>query len=311
MKIFLISNTLFGYKDITKTQLDYFNNIFIPYLKTNVRENDIMIHGGNIFNDKKNVNMGIINSVIDIFEKISNILPLKILKSKNDEISTLLLNRINNVEIIDNIHTIDNLTLVPYNIDINSVESNDIIIFNSEYNNNIDTYKNILKSKFNISICTNDNIIKDGNIINIGSPYQLNDKSTERKGFLMISPPKKKVKFILNKYSPIYDHVSINDITDINNIKINTNNYTTVSINENLLNEKEHVNKLNIFINNNNLKKIIYLKNNNNKTVNDIEYHINSNDFNIKTIIDEYLTSNNLNIKPEINNIYEIYEKKY
>jgi len=310
MKIFIISNTLFGYKNITNTQIDYFNNIFISYLNDNYNDGDILVHGGNIFNNRKNVSMDIINDVIDIFEKMSKILPVYLLKSKNDDISTMLLSRVNNVNIIDNTKIFGNISIVPYNININDIESNDIIIFNSDYYNNPITNKEILKNKFDISICTtyNDRTIKDDNVINIGSPYQLGENDKEKKGFLLISPIKKKVKFVTNNHSPQYIKIEINSIDEINRIEINEKDYIILNINESLLNNKKNLNIINILINKVKPKKVLYFRDK--KIESDKQPIEISNDlYNIDEMISEYMVKHDLDFKKEINNIINIYNE--
>lgn len=301
MKIFIISNTLFGYKNINKNQLYYFNDVIIPFLKKNVKKDDILIHGGNIFNNRKNVSMDIIHDVMKIFEDISKILPIYIIKSKNDDLATLLLNRINNINIIDEKTKIKNITIFPYNIQLDE-EENDIIVFNHNYYNNPDIYKNILKKSY-INICTynNDYPIKDDNIINIGSPYELNKNDKNKKGFLVIDTDKKKHKFIENNHSPKFIDINIDKTEDIDNLKINKKDYIYLYVKESIINKKENLNKLNLLINKYNFKNITYL--------NDIkkdDIKLDSVSFNIKDLINEYIQKKNLNLEKELNNVYKI-----
>lgn len=308
MKVFIISNTLFGYKGINENQLYYFNNIIIPFLEKNVKNGDIFIHGGNIFNNRKNVSMDIIHDVMEIFEKISNILPIYIMKSSNDDLSILLLKRIKNINIINEKTKIDNITLIPYNIQIDK-EKNNVIIFNHNYYNNPDTYKNILSDSY-INICTynNDYPIKDDNIINIGSPYELNKNDKNKKGFLVIDTDKKKHKFIENKHSPKFIDINIDKIEDINELKINEKDYIHLYVKESIIDKKENLNKLNLLINKYNFKNITYLNDNNTKENN---IKLDNDSFNIKNLINDYLEKNNLNFENELNNIYKIYSEKY
>lgn len=311
MKIFLVSNIHFGYKKIQKDQFSYLKDRIIPYIKENYNDGDIFVHGGNIFNNRNTVNMDIINKTMDVFEELSNIIPIYIIKSENDELSSLILNRINNINIIDDIKTINNITLSTYKKDINDIEKNDIIVFNHDYINNIEFYKNILK-KFKIVICTHydDMNIKDDNIINIGSPYQLNKEHKNKKGFLVIDTDKKKVKFIKNDYSPIYLKIKINDINDLINFNNDSlkKNFIDLEINENVIEKKENLNKLNLLINKYNFNNIIYIKNQDDKPIKNVD----TNNFDIKNIISKYLKDNNLqHIKNELDNIYRIHKEKF
>lgn len=308
MKIFITSNTQFGYKGITKTQFSYFTEKIIPFLKDKYRSGDIFIHGGNIFNNKRSVNMDIINDVMNIFEEISKILPIYIIKSPNDELASLLLKRIKNVNIVDDKKEIDNILLLSYKEDINNVDDNQIIIYNNDYMENPDLYKKVLKN-FDISICTHyeDKEIEDDNIINIGSPYQLNKTHTNKKGFLVIDSVKKKFKLITNNYSPKFIKLNLEKIEDLENLRISSKDFIDVKVNESILTKKENLNKLNLAINKYNFSNISYIKN---KENNDPQIKIDSHSFNIKEIIHNYINENNIDLSEELETVYKIHKEK-
>jgi len=306
MKLFITSNTQFGYKGITKDQFSYFTNKIIPFLKKNSKSGDIFIHGGNIFNNKKSTNLDTINNVMDIFEDISKILPIYIIKSNNDELSTLLLKRISNVNIIDTKETIKNTLIMSYKENINNTNGEDIIIFNNDYMENPELYKKIL-SNSKVCICTNydDKEIQDGNIINVGSPYQLN-KTENKKGFLVIDTLKKKFKIVENNYSPEFVNFHINEIEDLEKIKFKKKDFIDIRVNENILNKK-NLNLLNMAINKYNFNNITYIKDK--KETPNIE--IDSHSFNIKEIINNFLEKEKTNLSEELETVYKIYEEKF
>jgi hypothetical protein len=259
MKIFLISNTLFGYKNMTKYQMSYFYDIFIPFLEKKSKKGDIFVHGGNLFYNKIHADFNLINNILDIFDKISKILPIYIINSLNDEYSTTILKRLNNIFIIDNLKIINNVILASNKLDLLDIKNiKPIIIFNSNYLTN-DAYKLFLNN-FNVSICTyfNNNDIID-NIINIGSPYQLYNNYIDineyknKNGILVIDTIKKKFKLIKNNYSPKFLSYKILNINELDNINVNKKDKIEIIIKENILNSKENINKFNLFINNNNI----------------------------------------------------------
>jgi len=312
MKIFLISNTLFGYKNMTKYQISYFYDILIPFLKQKSKKGDIFVHGGNLFYNKIHADFNLINNVLDIFDKISKILPIYVINSLNDKYSTTILNRLKNIFIIDNSKIINNNVILISNklnlLDIKNIKP--IIIFNSNFLIN-ESYKLFLKN-FDISICTyfNNNDIID-NIINIGSPYQLNNNYINvndfknKNGLLIIDTIKKKFKLVKNKYSPNFISYDIFDISDLNKININKKDKIEIIIKENILNNKENINKFNLFINNNNIKvKYLIKKNSNNSNDNNKIKNI-TYDFNIRNIIKNTINDTLLN---ELNTIYKIYD---
>jgi len=305
MKLFITSNTQFGYKGVTKDQFSYFTNKIIPFLKKNSKDGDIFIHGGNIFNNKKSVNMEIINSTMDIFEEISKILPIYIIKSPNDELSSLLLKRINNVNIIDDKVTIENILIMSYKVDINDISDESIVVFNSDYMINPELYKKVL-NKSNVCICTHyeDKEIEDDNIINIGSPYQLNKSHENKKGFLVVDTLKKKFKLIENNFSSRFVNYTINSIEDLETLKINKKDFVNVKINENIIEKKENLNKLNMAINKYNFN-VTYINDTIKEPSNII---IDSHTFDIREIIENFLNDKNLN--EELENVYKIYNDK-
>jgi len=105
-KIFIISNTNFGIsknislKEWQKNMDYYFYNEFIPYLKDNIRPNDILIHLGNFLYKSKTIDLDILNFIQTLFEKLSSMLPIYILEGENDRLGLNILKNFNNIEII-------------------------------------------------------------------------------------------------------------------------------------------------------------------------------------------------------------------
>ena len=91
-KIFIISNTNFNFsknitsKDWLKNLNDYYYNVFIPYLNSNVDDNDILIHLGNFISKSKTIDLNILKFIQELFENLSKILPVFILEGENDEL---------------------------------------------------------------------------------------------------------------------------------------------------------------------------------------------------------------------------------
>jgi calcineurin-like phosphoesterase family protein len=116
-KIFIISNTNFGIsknissKEWSKNINNYFYNELIPYLKNNVEPNDILIHLGNFLYKSKSIELNTIKFIQDLFENISNILPVYIIEGENDSLSLNILKNFNNIEIIKEPTEIDILLL--------------------------------------------------------------------------------------------------------------------------------------------------------------------------------------------------------
>jgi hypothetical protein len=273
MKVFLISNTLFGFKNKKhlNTQLDYFNQFFIPFIQKTASKDDILIHLGNFF-DSQNINVNIFNKCQIIFEKISQILPVKLMVGKLDKsiesidnkINTLsIFKNFNNIEIIDSKTNINNITIIPYSKNHTLNHLNDlqeIVLFNSDYkNHNVDIVKEILKKYFSYCGCYNNYEIDD-TIVNVGSPYQLDRDWTTNKGFLVIDTESKKHKFIENNSSPKFEKIEIKSIEDLKDLETKkeyiSKNYIDVSVDQSLLNEKKL--KLDIYLSKFDFNKIEY-----------------------------------------------------
>ena len=306
MKIFITSNTQFGYRYITKYQISYFMDNVIPMLKEKHEDGDIFIHGGNIFNNRKNVGMDIIHSVMDIFEGISNIMPVFIAKNKSDDISSLILSRVKNVKIINNKKKINNDISVHTYRSNTIADSKNIVIFNGDYMTNPDMYNEYFKNN-KLVICTNyENLpYRTKNILNVPPPYQLHSGSNDKNGIIIIDNDN--IKLIKNDYSPKFRHVKINTIDDINSFDYPINDFIDVSVNEKIIEKKENLNKLNLLINKYNFRNVTYFKD---KSIKDNPSNITISNFDIKKIIDDYIKDNKIEVEKELKTIYNIYSSK-
>ena len=101
-KIYLIGDTHIGlgYPNSVdkwyKVHLEYFSNFLIPLLKNRVKEGDIIIHLGDLFDNRNVIPINLLNYGMDIVEEISKIAPLHIIignhdcwSKSSDEINTI------------------------------------------------------------------------------------------------------------------------------------------------------------------------------------------------------------------------------
>ena len=76
-KIWLIADTHFGLKGDDQEWLDdyagYFEDVLIPMMKKEVGEDDILVHCGDVFDNRTIIGLNTITRVISIFEKLSSI----------------------------------------------------------------------------------------------------------------------------------------------------------------------------------------------------------------------------------------------
>lgn len=111
-KIWLIADTHFGYKGDDEEWLNdyagYFENIVIPIMKTRVGKDDILVHCGDVFDNRSTIGLNTIYRVIKLFEEFSKIFnDIRITvgnhdilkKSTNDITSINMLKHIPNVKV--------------------------------------------------------------------------------------------------------------------------------------------------------------------------------------------------------------------
>lgn len=163
-----------------------------------------------------------------------------------------------------------------------------IYLIKNNYFHNIigDSVKKLDKIKYDI----NENI----------SLFQLSKKDNNKVGFFIFND---KINFIENKFSPKFIDYEINKIDDIDKIEIN-NNFITLNINSDLLENQQYKNIIELYLNNNPNINCFYFKrykNENNKIKSDIK-NINIRDLLLNNIDNE--------LKDDIINVFKIYDQK-
>ena len=76
-RAWIISDTHFGARNNSVEWLDrmteYFEDYFIPKVKENYKEGDILIHCGDVYDNRQSVNLLVLHRTISLFEKFSEI----------------------------------------------------------------------------------------------------------------------------------------------------------------------------------------------------------------------------------------------
>lgn len=244
-RIFIITDTHFGVRSSSIEWLDimkdYFYDFFIPFLRRNVEPGDILIHCGDLFDNRSSLNLLVLNSVIDIFDEIRRILPVYIilgnhdtyLKSSNDINSVRILSFMEDINVIQEPEVLETdtgkkLFFLPWRVNyeaerdqINKTDANylfchlDINLFKFNAYSTVTTgndpnifakYDRVFNGHIHYRQSKN-------NILLLGCPYQLTrGDSGNYKGIYIFDPNKNEYKFIENKISPKFVKIKLESV---------------------------------------------------------------------------------------------------
>jgi len=246
-----------------------FYDFVIPYLKENAKEGDVLIHLGDLFDNRNSLPIIVINKVEKILKEISDILPLHIMvgnhdlwnKGSNEVNSVRLFGYMNkNIQVYESTTTLEiggqKLVLMPWvekRIDmINQISQNpgDYLLCHSDLNgckmhlnsiahrnaDKIDVeefkgYKNVFSGHIHIRQ-------ENNNFMFIGSLYQMdrNDYG-DQKGITLLDLDTDEISFIPNTYSPTFRKFRVIDEQDVENLDElkNTKDYVDIAISNSLL----------------------------------------------------------------------------
>ena len=110
MRLWLVGDTHFGYKNGNQQWLEdmigYFENVVIPTIKENKQPDDILIHLGDVFDNRTSVNVLAISKVQKMFEHLSEVIPVKVLVGNHD-IFNKSTNDVTSVDVLKNMHNVE------------------------------------------------------------------------------------------------------------------------------------------------------------------------------------------------------------
>jgi calcineurin-like phosphoesterase family protein len=338
-KIYLLADSHIGLGYPNKTEKwfkvhqEYFSDFLIPLLKSRVEPGDIIIHLGDLFDNRNVIPINLLNYGMDVVEEISKIAPFHIIvgnhdcwSKSSDEINTIRpFKWIPNVFIYDKTSQLEidgtKLCLMPYiekRLDqINLINSNkdcDYLFCHSDLNgcrmhltsvghrnndkidvDDFKTFKRVFSGHIHIrQINTNFEFI--------GSNFQMdrNDYG-DQKGITILDLNSGKTEFIPNLVSPEFKKVRVESEEDIENLEslVGTKDYIDLYISNNLLvNNRKLRRKLEILLETNTFASIEYIDDITNKLEEGEEVDIN-----------EEINEENLDISIQLD--YEDYVKEY
>lgn len=251
---------------------DYFYNWFIPYIKKLIANNQDNSYAlfvlGDVFDDRKSIDINVNELVIDVFEDLASILPVYIINGNHDlskktnkgNSSLRSLSNIPNLTVIKeptfvNIQQgrkyINSIIAIPY-LGEYAEENATLRIYSSKANYAL-MHTDISKMKYDNGMqivgAVDAELFKgkilsghihkrqeNKNVIYIGCPYQLKRSDMDnQKGVYQVNLITNDITFEPNTYSPIFHKIKVEDFMKLNNKerdKFLSNNYNDIIIDE-------------------------------------------------------------------------------
>lgn len=340
-KIFLIGDTHIGLgfpnsvDKWFKVHQQYFKDFLIPLLRREIKPGDIIVHLGDLFDNRNVIPINLLNYGMDVVEEISKIAPLHIIVGNHDlwsksasEINTVRpFKYIPNVTIYDKTSVLEfdglKILMMPYiekrleQIEIINKNRNCDYLFCHSDLNGCKMHLTSVAHKNSDKIDINDFISfrkvrsghihltqENGNFKFVGSIFQMDRNDIgDQKGITCIDTNTDTETFYPNKISPVFRKYKVlvdEDIEKIDEIK-DTKDYIDLVISNNLLiNNRKLRRKLEIILEKGNFASVEY--------IDDIT----------RELIDSEDDSENLTISQEENTMeisisldYEDYVKEY
>jgi calcineurin-like phosphoesterase family protein len=274
-KIFLIGDTHIGlgYPNSVdkwfKVHQEYFSDFLIPLLKRKVKQGDIIVHLGDLFDNRNIIPINLLNYGMDIVEEISKIAPLHIIIGNHDlwSKSASEINSVRPFRYIPNVKIYSSTEILEYNglkilmmpffekrLDqIKVIDENkncDYLFCHSDLNGckmHLTSVAHKNADKIDISDFKSFSKVKSGHIhlvqsndhfTFVGSIFQMDRNDIgDQKGIFVIDTNDGTEQFFPNKVSPVFKKFSVSNEDDIDRLDElkDTKDYVDLSISNNLL----------------------------------------------------------------------------
>lgn len=221
---------------------DYFMNSFIPYLRKTAKPGDILIHCGDLYDNRTSIPIIVSYKAEKILSEISKILPVHMIvgnhdlwnKGTNDVNSVRLFNHIDNITIYTETTIVDfngnKLVLMPWvekrqdMIKLINENPGDFLFCHSDLNGcrmHLNSVAHRNADKINVEQFNGYKKVFSGHIhirqVNsnfefIGSPYQMdrNDMG-DQKGITILDTSTGETEFVPNTYSPTFRKIKVTE----------------------------------------------------------------------------------------------------
>jgi DNA repair exonuclease SbcCD nuclease subunit len=264
-RIFMISDLHFGVRansiEWIENQLNFFYNFYIPYLKENKKDGDILFVLGDWFDNRQLLDINVMNKSIDLIFDLADIMPVyfmtgnhDIYKKNDTDVNSLAAFRfIPNVTIFEDPLVITNgnskILVLPWIGNGEREESyaksnkSDYIFAHTDiagfkYDNGFQIKKGARLQKLpGVKRLYSGHIHKrqeHRGSVYIGSPYSTKRSDIgNKKGFYILDTDTNEQEFILNTISPIFQRIDLEELMEMTlekAYKILENNYTDIIV---------------------------------------------------------------------------------
>lgn len=298
-KIFLIGDVhlSLGYpNDVNKwykVHVEYFDKFLIPFLKKEVKEGDIIVQMGDLFDNRSIIPIDLLNYGMNIIEQISSIAPFHILIGNHDcfHKSGCDINTINPFKYMPNVFVYDTTTVVNYNkvkiCFMPYVENRDeqisllkeysgceYLFCHSDLNGcrmHLTSVAHRNTNKIEIGEFSGYKVVKSGhihitqdvgNFAFIGNIFEMDRKDIDnKKGITILDTKDYTERFVENTISPKFKKITIDKEEDIDLIpSVNVKDWVDLYISNSLLvNNRKLKRKLEAALETNSFNSINYI----------------------------------------------------
>lgn len=272
--VILISDIHFGVSSSSEEWQeninDYFQNWFIPYVRNELKKTPdaVICCLGDVYHDRKSIDIDVNNLCIDIFEQLAQIIPVYIINGNHDlskktnkgNSSLRSLGNIDNLTVIkeptmlqfvEGRKNIAKVAAIPYLGDCND-ENKELVKFDKradyafmhtdiskmKFDNGMTIVGAVDAEKFAGKVISG-HIHKrqeTDKVVYVGSPYQMSRGDIDnQKGIYKLILSTGEMIFTPNNYSPIFQKIDITkflNFTDKERMDALKNNYTDIVIDE-------------------------------------------------------------------------------
>jgi calcineurin-like phosphoesterase family protein len=299
-KIFLIGDTHIGlgYPNTVdkwfKVHKEYFDDFLLPMLRKKVKPGDIIVHLGDLFDNRNVIPINLLNYGMDVVEEISKIAPLHIIIGNHDlwSKSASEINSIRPFRYIPNVKIYDNPSQIEYNgkkiLMLPYIEKRLEQIKYIDENKNCDylfCHSDLNGCKMHLTSVAHKNsdkidienfggfeavysghihlVQRNKNFTFVGSIFQMdrNDYG-DQKGIFVIDTLDGSEEFVKNDVSPVFKKVRVTGEEDIETLEKlkDSKDYIDIAISNNLLvSNRKLRRKLEIILEKSNFASVEYI----------------------------------------------------